>query len=78
MSSACGMCGRLTIESLRADAPVIRTAWRVSAATLIAIPDRLRAAQPVFDETGALKDAKVEDQLRQFLKGFSAFAAAKG
>lgn len=57
MSSACGMCGRLTIESLRADAPVIRTAWRVSAATLIAIPDRLRAAQPVFDETGGLHAA---------------------
>ena len=35
-------------------------------------------ARTVFDEAGALKDAKVEDQLRQFLKGFSAFAAAKG
>jgi FdhD protein len=56
-NSSCGMCGRLTIESLRADAPVIRTEWRVSAQTLVAIPDRLRAAQRVFDETGGLHAA---------------------
>src|SRR5712691_7450801 len=41
MSSSCGMCGRLTIESLRSDAPAIRAGWTVSAATLVAIPDRL-------------------------------------
>ena len=57
MSSSCGMCGRLTIESLRADAPVIRSVWTVSARTLVAIPDRLRAAQRVFDETGGLHAA---------------------
>ena len=57
MNSSCGMCGRLTIESLRTDAPVIRAGWTVSAATLIAIPDRLRAAQRVFDETGGLHAA---------------------
>jgi FdhD protein len=56
-NSSCGMCGRLTIDSLRTDAPAIRTSWRVSAKTLVEIPDRLRAAQSVFDETGGLHAA---------------------
>ena len=56
-NSSCGMCGRLTIDSLRADAPVIRTEWRIPATTLVAIPGRLRAAQRVFDETGGLHAA---------------------
>jgi FdhD protein len=51
------MCGRLSIESLRSDAPPIRTRWAVSAATLVTLPDRLRAAQRVFDETGGLHAA---------------------
>lgn len=33
-------------------------------------------ARAAFDEAGALKDTKVEEQLRKFLEGFSAFAAA--
>jgi FdhD protein len=57
MNSSCGMCGRLTIESLRADGPVIRRGWTMSAGTLVAIPDRLRASQRVFDETGGLHAA---------------------
>jgi FdhD protein len=56
-NSSCGLCGRLTIESLRADAPVIRTGWTVSAGTLVSLPDRLRAHQTVFDETGGLHAA---------------------
>src|SRR5439155_18714485 len=56
-NSSCGMCGRLTIDSLRTDAPPIRSEWRVAAGTLVEIPDRLRAAQTVFDETGGLHAA---------------------
>ena len=56
-NSSCGMCGRLTIESLRTDAPAIAAAWTIPAQTLIDIPDRLRAAQRVFDETGGLHAA---------------------
>jgi FdhD protein len=56
-NSSCGMCGRLTIESLCIDAPPIATGWTVAAHTLVDIPDRLRAAQPVFDETGGLHAA---------------------
>jgi NAD(P)H-dependent FMN reductase len=34
-------------------------------------------AGEVFDANGALKDARVRDQLRAFLAGFTAFAAAR-
>jgi FdhD protein len=57
MSASCGMCGRLTIESLRADAPAIDAAWSLAPSTLVAMPPRLRAAQAVFDETGGLHAA---------------------
>jgi len=56
-NSSCGMCGRLTIDSLRADAPEIDALWTVARSVLIALPDRLRAAQAVFDETGSLHAA---------------------
>jgi FdhD protein len=59
MNSSCGLCGRLTIESLRVDAPDIRGDWSVSAAVIGGLPDALRRAQPVFDETGGLHGAGV-------------------
>ncbi|MGE5245726.1 MAG: formate dehydrogenase accessory sulfurtransferase FdhD [Betaproteobacteria bacterium] len=57
MNSSCGLCGRLTIESLRAAAPPIEGACTVAAPVLASLPDRLRAAQVVFDETGGLHAA---------------------
>ncbi len=57
MSSSCGMCGRLTIESLRSGAPPLASSPAVSRDALVAMPDRLRAAQAVFDETGGLHAA---------------------
>jgi FdhD protein len=56
-NSACGLCGRVTIDSLKTDADQVRAAWTVSAAVLAALPDRLRARQAVFDETGGLHAA---------------------
>ncbi len=56
-NSSCGMCGRLTIDSLCTDAPALTSRWTIPAQTLVDIPDRLRAAQPVFDETGGLHAA---------------------
>src|SRR5438034_6026702 len=43
MNSSCGLCGRLTIESLRADAPALDCRWTVDRRTLARLPDRLRA-----------------------------------
>jgi FdhD protein len=56
-NSSCGLCGRLTIESLRSDVPALECAWTIDHATLASLPDRLRAAQGVFDETGGLHAA---------------------
>jgi FdhD protein len=56
-NSSCGLCGRRTIESLASDAEPIRSAWTVAASTISMLPDRLRARQAVFDETGGLHAA---------------------
>jgi FdhD protein len=56
-TSSCGMCGRRTIESLAVDAKPIRAAWSVPSSMMTLLPDRLRARQAVFDETGGLHAA---------------------
>lgn len=54
-TSSCGLCGKASLDAVRtttrhpvADAPPLR----VGPALLSALPDRLRAAQRVFDRTG--------------------------
>ena len=56
-NSSCGLCGRLTIESLRCDLPPLASSWTITSAALLALPDRLRQAQTVFEETGGLHAA---------------------
>jgi FdhD protein len=56
-NSSCGLCGRLTIESLRSDAPPLTATWTVPAATLVELPDCLRRGQTVFESTGGLHAA---------------------
>jgi FdhD protein len=56
-NSSCGLCGRRTIESLASDTEPIRSAWKVAASTVSMLPERLRARQAVFDETGGLHAA---------------------
>src|SRR5436190_15744 len=56
-NSSCGMCGRLTIESLRTNLPPLVVPWTIPSSTVVAIPDRLRAAQAVFNQTGGLHAA---------------------
>jgi FdhD protein len=56
-NASCGLCGRLTIESLATDVPPVASATTMGAAALAALPARLRAAQAVFEETGGLHAA---------------------
>jgi FdhD protein len=56
-NSSCGLCGRLTIESLKVEAPPLTSAWQAPASLLLELPDRLRSAQTVFDQTGGLHAA---------------------
>ncbi|ORA26939.1 formate dehydrogenase accessory sulfurtransferase FdhD [Mycobacterium aquaticum] len=58
-TSSCGLCGKASLEAVRtsatwavADDPIC-----ISPETLAALPDRLRAAQRVFDSTGGLHAA---------------------
>jgi FdhD protein len=58
MTSACGVCGRAQLDALEARGLTpLGDAARVDAATLTALPARLRAAQGVFEKTGGLHAA---------------------
>jgi FdhD protein len=56
-TSACGLCGRLTIESLATDVTPLERTWSISSQVLLSLPDLLRTAQSVFDATGGLHAA---------------------
>jgi len=56
-TSACGLCGRAHLESLRAGLRPVDTAFRVDAAALLAATARLRDVQPAFDATGGIHAA---------------------
>ncbi len=58
-SSSCGVCGKASIDAIRTRTPyeVAADDVRVPLETLLALPDRLRAAQEVFDRTGGLHAA---------------------
>ncbi len=56
-NSSCGLCGRASIESLRAEGPAIGATWTVAADVLATLNDRLREAQNAFAVTGGLHAA---------------------
>jgi FdhD protein len=56
-SSACGVCGATTVESLTLDFPKLAAGPRISAALLPLLADRLREGQAVFETTGGLHAA---------------------
>lgn len=56
-SSACGVCGSATIDAVRKMAEPIRDAPPVSRAVVSSLPQLLRSAQAVFEETGGLHAA---------------------
>jgi FdhD protein len=57
VTSSCGVCGKESIERVRAIAAVSTSSLRVDARAISAMPDALRAAQSAFDRTGALHAA---------------------
>jgi FdhD protein len=58
-TSSCGVCGKASIDAIRTRTPfdVAGDRVRVPLEALLALPDRLRAAQEVFDKTGGLHAA---------------------
>jgi FdhD protein len=58
MGSACGVCGKTSIENVMPEGrPPIEAALSVSADLLRALPDRLRERQSIFSKTGGLHAA---------------------
>ena len=58
-TSSCGLCGKASIDTVRVRSPFDVTAddVTVSPTILSSLPDRLRAAQAVFNRTGGLHAA---------------------
>ena len=60
-TSSCGICGKTSIESITCRARPIVARWEVGPELILALPDRLRAAQSVFERTGSLHGAGLFD-----------------
>jgi FdhD protein len=62
-TSSCGLCGKASLEAVRTISKwhVDRDPLRLNAATIATLPDKLRAAQRVFDRTGGLHAAGLFD-----------------
>ena len=68
-ASSCGLCGKLTIESVRLQAPPVRgDDLKVSPAILYRLVDKMRAGQSGFEETGGIHAAGLFDPKGNLLK----------
>lgn len=58
-TSSCGVCGKASIDAIRSTTrfDVAADGTRLALESLLALPDRMRAAQEVFDRTGGLHAA---------------------
>ena len=61
-SASCGICGKATIDGVLAEAPPLEDRSRFRAASFYALPERLRAGQEAFGETGGLHAAGLFDR----------------
>ena len=61
-TSACGVCGKASLEQLELrGCPVIPPGPEVAAETIYSLPEKLRAAQGLFEVTGGLHAAALFD-----------------
>jgi FdhD protein len=56
-NASCGLCGKMTIESVRQAIPPIESQLRIDPETVYTLNDLLRSAQSVFEATGGLHAA---------------------
>jgi FdhD protein len=59
MSSSCGVCGKTSIDSIRRRVAPASDSAQVLPATLLSLPEKLRAGQRVFAATGGLHGAAI-------------------
>ena len=60
-NSACGVCGRRSIDDLMTGTTRVESAVTVSRRVIESMPDALRAAQPLFEQTGGIHAATLFD-----------------
>ena len=56
-SSSCGLCGKATIEAVRSQFPRVESKLAIDAASLLALPEKMRQSQSTFTLTGGLHAA---------------------
>jgi FdhD protein len=56
-NASCGLCGRVTVESLQVEAPYVASSWTLARERAATLPSRLRIRQATFEETGGLHAA---------------------
>ena len=66
-NASCGLCGKMTIESVKHQVPPLDSAFHVNQAVLYQLNDRLRTAQSVFERTGGLHAAGLFDETGELL-----------
>lgn len=53
-SSSCGVCGKATVDAVFQSFPKVKTTWHVPFSVVEGMPQKLRAAQTTFEQTGGL------------------------
>ncbi|MFT5882025.1 MAG: FdhD protein [Crocinitomicaceae bacterium] len=66
-ASSCGICGKATIDSIRQNHPKVEEGFYIETDVLLGLPDKLREAQRVFDNTGGLHAAGLFDRAGKLL-----------
>ena len=58
-ASSCGLCGKESIRAVHRRLKPVQSRAKVSAKLLAQLPERLRSAQPTFEQTGGLHAAGI-------------------
>ncbi len=66
-TSSCGICGKASIDQVCTTVAPIQSDLKISAATLLALPDQMRTHQRLFAETGGLHAAALFDHTGRLL-----------
>jgi FdhD protein len=56
-TSSCGVCGKASLEQIHVNCPGVAAGPIVSASVLLGLPETLRRAQRIFEQTGGLHAA---------------------